>query len=108
MTRVSLFRGDEHLVLNVRAALETGDQRSNPSLQPGDVVYAPLSDQVLVIGAFPRSGPQPYDAKLTLMDYIARAGGVVSGHLDKGVLCVRCRMAPPRWCGLTCPRCRPA
>lgn len=86
LTRVSVFHGQEHRVCNVRAALETGDTTGNPTLEPGDVVYVPDSQTVLVIGAFARSGPQPYDPKLTLMDYIARAGGVIQGHGELGTL----------------------
>lgn len=86
LTRVSVYRGSTHMVINVRNAMEKGDRKQNPQLLPGDVVYVPDSDRIMLLGGLGHPGHQLYDPKLTLMDYITLAGGVVNGHPDRAVL----------------------
>jgi protein involved in polysaccharide export with SLBB domain len=85
MTRVSIYRQDQHLVVNVRRALEQGDMSQNINLEPGDVVYVPDAERVVVLGAVLKPGVYQYDDRLTVMEYIAQAGGI-TGRSDLGAL----------------------
>jgi polysaccharide export outer membrane protein len=86
LTRVMLFRGADHRLLNARDLLEKGDASQDVTLAAGDVVYVPYWDKLTIMGAFGRPGQFPFDPKLSLMDYVAQAGGVVSGYEDRGLL----------------------
>lgn len=88
LSRVSIYREDEHLVANADRALKQGDMRHNPILQTGDVVYVPEVGKVALLGAFPRAGLVDYDPNLTLLQYLA-LGGLPSGEmvrLEKGAV----------------------
>lgn len=87
-SRVSIYRGDEHIVANATAALELGDMRHNPQLQPGDVIFVPDVGKIALLGAFSRAGLVDYDPKLTLLDYVTLGGlaGPQSAHLESGIL----------------------
>ncbi len=52
-----------------------GDERSNPYVQPGDVVSIPIADQVYVIGNVVRPTSIPLIETLTVTRAIAMAGG---------------------------------
>lgn len=89
LNRVSIFRASgEHMVANVRAALEQGDMRQNVKLEPGDVIFVPDLGKVALLGAFVRGGLFDYDPKLSLMQYIAQAGlaPASQAYLNRGVL----------------------
>ena len=89
LSRVSVYRnGGQHLVANLRAALEQGDMRQNLLLEPGDVVFVPDLGKVALLGAFTRAGLVDYDPKLSLLQYIALGGLTAPGTaaLDRGVL----------------------
>lgn len=86
LTRVMLFRGADHRLLNARDLLEKGDASQDVTLAAGDVVYVPYWDKLTVMGAFGRPGQFPFDPKLSLMDYVAQAGGVVGAANDRGMV----------------------
>jgi len=87
-SRVSIYRADEHVVANVQAALEQGDMRGNPPVQPGDVIYVPETGKVALLGAFARPGLIDYDPKLSFLQLLTAAGlpPPTAAHLDKGVV----------------------
>lgn len=85
MTRVSIYRQNQHLVMNVRRALEQGDMSQNINLEPGDVVYVPDAERIVMLGALLKPGVYQYDDRFTVMEYIAQAGGI-TGRSDMGAL----------------------
>lgn len=74
LTRVSIYRNDEHIVCNARQMLEQALLASNLRLQPGDVVYVPPLGKVVLMGGFVRPGLVDYDPQLNLTQYLARGG----------------------------------
>jgi protein involved in polysaccharide export with SLBB domain len=85
MTRVSVYRENQHYVINVREMLNQGDLSKNIALEPGDVVYVPDAERVVVLGAVLKPGIYHYDDRLTVMEYIAQAGGI-TGRPELGAL----------------------
>jgi protein involved in polysaccharide export with SLBB domain len=87
-SRVSIYRRGEHVVANVQRALEQGDMRGNPPVQPGDVVYVPEVGKIALLGAFLRPGMQDYDPKLTFLQLLATAGlpPPATAYLDRGLV----------------------
>lgn len=87
-TRVSIYRAGEHIVANAQRALEQGDMRHNPTLQPGDVVFVPEAGKVALLGAFARPGLIDYDPKFTFLQYLTLGGLPPTGtaRLGRGVV----------------------
>jgi protein involved in polysaccharide export with SLBB domain len=87
-TRVSIYRENDHLVANAQMALEQGDMRGNPTVEPGDVIYVPEVGKVALLGGFPRPGLIDYDPKLTFLQYLTTAGLPIpdAAKLDKGLV----------------------
>lgn len=57
LTRVTVYRGEETFVRNLKAALEDGRLEESMMVEDGDVVYVPEQAQTLVVsGAVQRSG----------------------------------------------------
>jgi polysaccharide export outer membrane protein len=48
-----------------------------PALRPNDVVFVPKKQQVMVLGAVQNPGVYPLHSEATLLEIIARAGGVL-------------------------------
>jgi polysaccharide export outer membrane protein len=75
-------QGDEayspqFLVLNLADTLK-GDEKSNPYLQPGDVITLPEAKEAYVVGNVLRPGPIPLrDDHLTVSRAVAMAGGLL-------------------------------
>jgi len=58
LTRVTVYRGNETIVRDLKTMMEDGDVSQNLDLEPGDLVMVPLVavDSVLVTGAVSRRG----------------------------------------------------
>jgi len=88
-TRVSIYRADDsHVVANAQMALDQGDMRGNPTVEPGDVVYVPELGKVALLGGFLRPGLIDYDPKLTFLQYLTLGGLPVAqaAKLDQGLV----------------------
>ena len=67
--------------------LESGGKEGDVQLSTGDVIMVPRRrDTVAVVGAVVRPGAVPYEAKLRIGDYVARAGGFANDAADKRLL----------------------
>jgi|FaiFalFF_MnMetaG_3_1042247.scaffolds.fasta_scaffold00121_10 polysaccharide export outer membrane protein len=68
------------LTLNFLKFQREGDQKENPELRPGDRIFVPLQPggrNVIVVGAVQKPGVVPYEAGLTLIQAIGKAGGTL-------------------------------
>ncbi len=88
LTRVSIYRNNEHIVCNARQILQQGLLAQNPRLQPGDVVYVPPLGKVALMGGFARPGLVDYEPQLNLTQYLARGGLPAPdvAYLDRGLI----------------------
>ena len=56
--------------------LRRGDERANPYLQPGDIIVVPEAEVIYIFGAVIAPQGMPLTVARTLMEAIARAGGL--------------------------------
>lgn len=66
-----------------------GDERSNPYVQPGDVVTIPEAEQVYVVGNVFKPSALPLKEPITVSQAIAMAGGVLPDTKSDRVRIVR-------------------
>ena len=87
-SRVSIYRDGEAILANADLALEKGDMRQNPTLQPGDVVYVPEIGKISLLGAFAHAGLVDYDPKRSFMEYLAYGGlaPANAARLNEGIV----------------------
>jgi len=79
----------QFLVLNLADTLK-GDERSNPYLQPGDVITLPEAKEAYVVGNVLRPGPVPLrDDHLTVTRALAMAGGLMPDTKKEKVRVIR-------------------
>lgn len=81
LRQVSVLRGSERLVRDIRALVNQGQLEENLDLQDGDIILVPetnASDQVLVVGDVKQPGPHVRRDNETLMQAIAIAGGMLN------------------------------
>lgn len=79
LTRCAVFRGRTHMVwMNLKDLLAGRDLSLNLQLRAGDLVYIPDADDQLVyaLGEINTPGAYNLSPEMTLMDVIARAGGL--------------------------------
>lgn len=86
LTRVSIFRNDQQIVVNLKNIMETGEGLHDLELEGGDVIYVPDNQKVLVLGAFVNNGRVDYRADFSLMDYVALVGGFGAADIRNGKL----------------------
>jgi polysaccharide export outer membrane protein len=81
LSRVQLTRLDgTQRTLNFLKFQREGDQNENPELQAGDRIFVPLAQggrNIIVVGAVQRPGSFPYEAGMTLLGAIGKAGGTL-------------------------------
>ena len=98
--RVSL-RGKANadpIVVDLVRYMETGDESLLPRLEPGDMIYVPdrerewtdiaTADTVRVIGAVAKPGRYSFNARMTILDLLAEAGGPNSDALQRRIVVV--------------------
>ena len=98
--RVSL-RGKANadpIVVDLVRYMETGDESLLPHLEPGDMIYVPdrerewteiaTADTVRVIGAVAKPGRYTFNARMTVLDLLAEAGGPSSDALQRRIVVV--------------------
>jgi polysaccharide export outer membrane protein len=79
----------QFLVLNLADTLK-GDEKSNPYLQPGDVITLPEAKEAYVVGNVLRPGPVPIkDDHLTVTRAVAMAGGLLPDTKKEKVRIIR-------------------
>ena len=79
----------QFLVLNLADTLK-GDEKSNPFLQPGDVITLPEAKEAYVVGNVLRPGPVPIrDEHLTVTRAVAMAGGLLPDTKKEKVRIIR-------------------
>lgn len=79
LTRCAVFRGRDRVVwLNLKDLLAGRDLNLNLALQSGDLVYIPDADDQLIyaLGEVRNPGAYNLSPEMTLLDVIARAGGL--------------------------------
>jgi len=94
--RISIMRNGDQLKSDLEAFLRRGDMEQNVLMQPGDVVFVPLTDRrVLVMGAVAKPGPFYLNPEVPsrVLDAIANAGGPIKGANLSTVSVVRQRSA---------------
>lgn len=79
LTHCAVVRGRDKIAwIDLRRLLEEGDVSLNLRLRPGDVVFIPEWEDVpvYVIGQVNRPGPIRWSPGLSVLDAVARAGGL--------------------------------
>ncbi|MDX6713182.1 MAG: polysaccharide biosynthesis/export protein [Blastocatellia bacterium] len=69
--------------------LLNGDDKSNPYIQPGDIVSLPTADQAFVVGNVFRPSAIPLKAPVTVSQAIAMAGGILPSTKSDQIRIVR-------------------
>jgi protein involved in polysaccharide export with SLBB domain len=78
LSACTILRGGQSVPVDLEALLENNDYADNIDLQSGDtLIVARRMERVFVFGQVPRPGAYPYSNRETLMDVIAKAGGIV-------------------------------
>jgi polysaccharide export outer membrane protein len=77
-----VFRGDSQKKIDLKRLLEQGDMRTNPVLEPGDVVYIPSQEQtaqaefkIYVEGEVKSPNMYDYQPGITALNACIMAGG---------------------------------
>lgn len=91
LSRAYIIRNDRRLNLDLRYLVETGDTRSNLTLEPGDIIYLPdaFTTRITVIGEVTTPSNIPFRPGLTVVDALIEAGWVTEFANLKKVLVVR-------------------
>jgi polysaccharide export outer membrane protein len=92
LTRCAVFRGRDRVVwINLKELLAGRDLRLNLQLLAGDLVYIPDADDQLVYALGQVNSPGAYhlSPEMTLLDVIARAGGLTDRADSSRITLVR-------------------
>ncbi len=76
LRHVTIYRGDKPLIIDVQAMTDEGKLDQNIDVEPGDIVMVPEKDTLYVLGAVGVQGKFPWEPELTVLDVIARSGGL--------------------------------
>lgn len=71
--------------INIDSLFKSPGSESNASLLPGDVIYVPKAPQVYVYGEVQRPGVFKIEKNMTVMQAIAKAGGLTTRGTQRGV-----------------------
>lgn len=71
--------------INIDELFKTPGMESNKNLLPGDVIYVPKAPQVYVYGEVQRPGVFKVEKNMTVMQAIAKAGGLTTRGTQRGV-----------------------
>jgi len=91
LERVSVYRGDQCMVVDARGIIEQGILADNIELQADDVVYVPEIDAVYVLGGVQTPGKVYLRPDMVLLDALVAAGGTVPRAHLAGVVVSRAR-----------------
>lgn len=100
LARVGGVRGDgaDHVVLRSPKGpertllvkdLATGDETTDPYVQPGDKIYVPAAEMFYVKGQVKAPGSYPITPNMTLVMALARGGGITDLGSDSHIKIVR-------------------
>jgi len=100
LARVGGVRGDgaDHVVLRSPKGpertllvkdLATGDETTDPYVQPGDKIYIPAAEIFYVKGQVKAPGSYPITSNMTLVMALARGGGITDLGSDSHIKIVR-------------------
>jgi len=99
LKNLAVFRsGGETIRVNLEHIQQTGDQRQNVRLLPGDTIFVPagLVGTFSVLGDVKRPGAFPIEAKMNLLDALVRAGGFSPNGSLLNIRIVRTEGGDPR------------
>ncbi len=84
LSRVTIYRGEKPVVVDVEAMTDEGKLSGNIDVEPGDIVMVPEKETLYVLGAVSVQGKFPWEPDLTVLDVIARSGGLSeAAHTDE-------------------------
>ncbi len=76
LRRVTIYREDKPLTIDVQAMMDEGQLAANIDVEPGDIVMVPEKETLYVLGAVGMQGKFPWEPNLTVLEVIARSGGL--------------------------------
>lgn len=92
LSRITLRRGSSVYLVNLRAFLDRGQARHNPTLLPGDLIQIPLAadNKVFTFGEINVGEIELTEARMTLLEVLAKSGGIDRLRADaRGVFVFR-------------------
>ncbi len=94
--KATLLRaGGESLPVNLKAAMDNPTDPANLPVQAGDtLLVGTRRNEVILLGAVARPGPQPYAPEDRLLDVLIRGGGLASNGDQDNVSLLRPGAAP--------------
>lgn len=81
LERVYIYRNNERITANMRAALREGKLEENIPLQPDDIVMVPELMKIYVLGAIRGSRMLPLAPDMTLLDVVAQSADWERGDM---------------------------
>ncbi len=63
------------MLIDYYGLINKGDLNQNVILKNGDVINVPKADEIFVMGSVMKSGPVPFEEKMTILQAITLAGG---------------------------------
>ncbi len=97
LRHVTIYRGDKSLIIDVEAMIHEGKLEQNIDVEPGDIVMVPEKDTLYVLGAVGVQGKFAWEPDLTVLDVIARSGGLSEVANTKEVHILRHSDEEPDW-----------
>ncbi|MBI4614088.1 MAG: polysaccharide export protein [Planctomycetes bacterium] len=98
LSRAYLVRGGRVLGVDFRRLLEDADSTQNILVAEGDFIYLPSSfeNEVFVLGEVKEPGPVRIQGTTSLMEAIAKAGGLEENVTTGSILLVRGSLTDPK------------
>ncbi|MCD6449602.1 MAG: SLBB domain-containing protein [Thermotogaceae bacterium] len=82
---VKIIRDGRLIEVNVKKYFETADEKYNPAVKPGDLIYVPRPQTVGIFGSLVRSGSYQIEYGTTLLQFLSKAGADIDPQKVKEI-----------------------